>query len=75
MGAGPRRGGRYRGVALPVLVLLLSRGCGCSGEPEGAPASSDEMAPDFTLELLEGGSVTLSELRGKVVVIDFWATW
>lgn len=32
-------------------------------------------APDFTLELLDGGEITLSELRGKPVVINFWTTW
>ncbi|MDH4070212.1 MAG: TlpA family protein disulfide reductase [Ignavibacteria bacterium] len=35
----------------------------------------NQPAVDFTLENLEGGSTTLSELRGKVVVVDFWATW
>jgi peroxiredoxin len=33
------------------------------------------MAPDFTLELLGGGQVTLSDLRGKVVLVNLWATW
>jgi peroxiredoxin len=32
-------------------------------------------APDFTLPALDGGSVTLSELRGKPVVINLWASW
>lgn len=32
-------------------------------------------APNFTLDLLSGGQATISELRGKVVVINFWATW
>jgi peroxiredoxin len=32
-------------------------------------------APDFTLELLEGGEITLSDLRGNPVIINFWATW
>lgn len=32
-------------------------------------------APDFTLDLLDGGKFTLSEQRGKVIVLDFWATW
>src|SRR3990170_2652149 len=33
------------------------------------------LAPDFTLELLGGGQVILSELRGKGVVINLWASW
>src|SRR3954468_5005522 len=32
-------------------------------------------APDFTLEKLDGGSMKLSDLRGKAVVLNFWATW
>lgn len=38
-----------------------------------APAAP--IAPDFELSTLAGGTVTLSELRGKTVVINFWATW
>lgn len=34
-----------------------------------------EVAPDFTLTLLDGRTVSLSELRGEVVVLNFWATW
>jgi thiol-disulfide isomerase/thioredoxin len=33
------------------------------------------LVPAFELERLLGGTVTLASLRGKVVVIDFWATW
>ena len=32
-------------------------------------------APDFVLQDLEGKSVRLSDLRGKVVLINFWTTW
>jgi len=35
----------------------------------------EEPAPDFTLKRLNGDPVTLSDLEGKVVVLDFWATW
>jgi peroxiredoxin len=38
------------------------------------PAEPSE-APDFTLMGLEGRSVQLRELRGKVVLLNFWATW
>lgn len=34
-----------------------------------------ERAPDFNLETVGGGRVALSSLRGKVVVLEFWATW
>ena len=36
---------------------------------------SGQAAPDFELPLLAGGALKLSEQKGKVVVIDFWATW
>ncbi|MBN2638472.1 MAG: TlpA family protein disulfide reductase [Bacteroidales bacterium] len=34
-----------------------------------------EKAPDFTVTMLNGKKYTLSELRGKVVLVNFWATW
>jgi len=33
------------------------------------------LAPDFTLETLQGDTVTLSDLRGKAVLVNLWATW
>ena len=35
----------------------------------------NQLAPDFTLYNLQGEKLTLSELRGKRVVLNFWATW
>ncbi|TNE92891.1 MAG: TlpA family protein disulfide reductase [Deltaproteobacteria bacterium] len=40
-----------------------------------APAFAGEKASDFSLRDLAGETVTLSELKGKVVYVDFWATW
>ncbi|TGB04658.1 peroxiredoxin family protein [Halobacillus salinus] len=45
-----------------------------------SPSTSDklkvgETAPDFTLETLSGQTVTLSELKGQKVFLNFWATW
>src|SRR5512143_444618 len=45
---------------------------GCSkGEKE--PFSA--LAPDFSLKSFDGREITLSQLKGKVVLLDFWATW
>lgn len=47
-------------------VLLLSH---CAKPP------SPTTAPDFTLKTLNGQEITLSKLKGKVILLDFWATW
>jgi peroxiredoxin len=51
-----------------------------AGKTEGAPAGGDSMlvgkaAPEFELEMLAGDRFRLSEHKGKIVVLDFWATW
>jgi peroxiredoxin len=51
-----------------LLSLLLSPG-GDGGLPEGTPA------PAFELTDLAGRTATLQDYRGKVVLLDFWATW
>jgi peroxiredoxin len=50
-------------------VLLLA---GCYGRSK--PSSIGNAAPDFSIHDSEH-SVTLSQLRGKIVVLNFWATW
>jgi peroxiredoxin len=48
------------------------------GEDEGPDIREVEEgkpAPDFTAPLADGGQVSLSDYEGKVLVLDFWATW
>ena len=40
-----------------------------------AVAKEGFTAPDFTLDLLDGGSFALSDLHGKVVLVNFWTSW
>ena len=65
---------------LPVALLAMGiAGLLWSGIQEARrarPAISGPLAaPPFRLERFGGGSVSSSELRGKVVMLDFWATW
>jgi thiol-disulfide isomerase/thioredoxin len=43
--------------------------------PAPPPITKSGPAPDFTLQSLDGNSMRLSDLRGKAVLLNFWATW
>ena len=60
-----------------VAVLMLGTlSCSRNGGPQGNPAGKPHpIAPDFTLAQIDGKPLTLSSYRGKVVLLDFWATW
>jgi thiol-disulfide isomerase/thioredoxin len=65
---------------LPVTLLALGiAGLLWSGIQEARtsrPAETrGQAAPSFRLEKFGGGSVSSAELKGKVVMLDFWATW
>ncbi len=66
---------RFPATCLAAAALLVFAGLfsACSGDKkEGFPVSP---APDFTLSSVDGDTVKLSDYAGKVVLIDFWATW
>ncbi len=69
-----------RSIVFLIMLVLLIAGCKESTQVEQninpqEVKKSASLAPDFSLTDLNGYQVTLSELRGKVVIIDFWATW
>jgi peroxiredoxin len=57
-----------------VIGLLLWRFGPQLGAALGIGGSS-EPAPDFRVETLDGDTLRLAELRGQVVLVNFWATW
>ena len=70
-------------VAVIAVIALLPSGDGAAA-PDRNPNSEIEaatlvkagdQAPDFTVEMFDGSRVTLADLRGKVVLLNFWATW
>jgi peroxiredoxin len=65
-------------AALVVSAGLPQRAAFTGRIIPGAPPIAPELnaiAPDFTANTAEGDSITLSALRGQVVVLNFWATW
>ncbi|MBS1234910.1 MAG: thiol:disulfide interchange protein, partial [Nitrospirae bacterium] len=64
------------------LFLLIAMGPSIPGNTSGGPTSplnSDNIinsrAPDFTIKDLAGKNISLSAFKGKVVLLNFWATW
>jgi len=65
-------------LIIGVLVLLAIAAAYIYSRRTAGPISSATQfrpAPDFTLKQLSGEPLTLSSFRGKVVLLDFWATW
>src|SRR5215210_2953903 len=66
------------GLALLLVIVLLAIGIYQRG-PEKTNDQVGQLvgkpAPDFTLTLLDGSTLTLSNLRGSVVAVNFWADW
>lgn len=61
-------------VTFAVLLALLGLLAWGLKKVQAGPVSSG-MAPDFTLTSFDGRTLKLSELRGQVVIINFWASW
>ncbi|MEG1406106.1 MAG: redoxin domain-containing protein, partial [Alistipes sp.] len=62
-------------VALAAVIFLLpSHGC-TSNTDKYTMVKVGDAAPDFTVEMVNGEQIKLSDLRGKVVLLNFWATW
>lgn len=80
--AQPRRSGRRDPVILIVVAMVISVMLvfgiqRARKAPIPAPAGQlqGHLAPDFTLTALDGRTMKLSDLRGKAVLLNFWATW
>lgn len=60
-------------MGMGILCLLLTAACNAGQELDRL--SETRAAPDFTIEDLQGVTHSLSDYKGKVLVINFWATW
>jgi peroxiredoxin len=63
-------------AALTIFALTAAVTAACTPErTEGRPEAQAETAPDFSLADLQGHTVTLADYKGKVLFLNFWATW
>jgi cytochrome c biogenesis protein CcmG, thiol:disulfide interchange protein DsbE len=62
-------------AAVAVGVGIYSYRHSQGSRSDSAVAKQHGPAPDFNLPLIDGGQLRLSSYRGKVILLDFWATW
>ena len=65
-------------VILAVLLVLVGPGCSSAKTASAARDGKDKKlkpAPEFVLQDASGKTLKLSDFKGKVVLLDFWATW
>lgn len=64
-------------AVLACLAGMVLISCSGASEAKAARKTTDKRkpAPDFTLQDANGASVKLSDYHGKVVLLNFWATW
>ncbi len=70
-------------IVIILLVILLLPGCGNRNSKQDAGNDTEtttlvkagDMVPDVTVTMFDGSKVSLEQLRGKVVLLNFWATW
>ncbi len=63
---------KYRTIGLALALLLLPS---CNGGNAPAGLAGGDAAPDVSGEDVKGEKISLSQFRGKAVLLDFWATW
>jgi peroxiredoxin len=63
------------GIAITVTGWLLLGGCSSSRRGPGDAAEVGKSAPQFSVAGIDGKELSLKDYSGKVLVINFWATW
>lgn len=68
-------GGKSTAIIIAIVILAGIIGAVWLKSSKYAPVVVGSTAPDFSLQDMSGKEYTLSSLKGKVVFVNFWATW
>ena len=60
---------------VPLLLVVVLGALMLSRLPATSPTAVGTLAPDFTLASLDGEPIRLADLRGRPVIVNFWASW
>lgn len=69
------RGHLILAAIVPIILLVLLGAFLLARAPASTPTAIGSVAPDFALADLDGNPVRLADLRGRPVVVNFWASW
>lgn len=73
-----------KNIFIVVFIFVSLNVFGCNNQNDNQPeqkytasntVQEERKAPDFTLSGIDGKKINLSDYKGKVVILDFWATW
>lgn len=75
--AAPRRGGHFGlgSIVLLAGIIVMAAVVGLALARQNQTQPTAGAAPQFSITTFDGESLSLSDLRGKVVVVNFWASW
>lgn len=63
-----------RGLVAALVIAILITSCS-DNKMEPPPLQDPKPAPQISLAMASGGKVSLSELKGRPIIVNFWATW
>ncbi len=65
----------FKNLFLIIFSTLIIYSCSQKADSVGYIVKDGQMAPNFKMQLIDGHTITLEELRGKVVMLQFTASW